>query len=272
MRAFLTVALTAALVSSGWAQAPEYFPLKPGTRKSYQATVNQATSVAGQSAMSLTLYFRNTEEVVGASKAFDKPAVLVRTTRRDSTVGKAIDETKPALRIDNYYQTRPQGVFLLANFTLPSDSTQKSDSARYEPGLQLLKLPPDTAAGWKVGRMKMQGILVDLSARVLGREDVEVPGGSFKNCLKVKSSSDSISGNLQGSTRLAMTVTGGEFSSTSWYAPGVGLVKQEVSTRFEMSSPNLPPGMKAELNFQQHVALSKLESAPPASNKVTKKK
>ena len=54
-----------AIASSVGAQVPEYFPLKPGARKHFQATVNQNTSVGGQSAMSNTAYFRNTEEVIG---------------------------------------------------------------------------------------------------------------------------------------------------------------------------------------------------------------
>jgi hypothetical protein len=120
--------------------------------------------------------------------------------------------------------------------------------------------------------MKMQGILVGLTGQVLGFEDVETPAGAYKNCLKTKSSSTSISGTLQGAARLSMSVTGGEFSSISWYAPGVGLVKQDVNTRFVLSSPNLPPGMSAELTFQQNLALTKVETAPKEEKKATTKK
>lgn len=270
MRRFLGFFLVAAASRAVWAQAPEYFPLKPGTIKQYQATVNQNTSVGGQSAMSVTAYFRNTEEVVGQAKVYDKPAILVRTTRLDSIAGKPIDASHPSMRIENYYQTRPQGVFLLANFNLPADTIHRPDSIRYEPSLQVLKLPADSGDKWAVGAMKMQGVLVGLSAQVAGREDVETPAGSFKDCLKTKSSSTSISGSLSGSARLSMNVTGGDFTATSWYAPGVGLVKQEVSTRFVLSSPKLPPGTTAELTFHQNLVLTKMETAAP--KKETKKK
>ena len=255
-----------------WAQSPEYFPLKPGTIKHFQATINQTTGVAGQTSMTLTVYSRNEEVVVGPSKVHDKPAVLVRTSRRDSVAGRPMGDAKLAYRVESFYQTRPQGVFLLANYNLPSDSAQKPDSARYEPPLQVLKLPADSGANWSVGTMRMQGIAVGLNAQVVGREDVETPAGTFKNCLKTKSNSTSVSGALQGSQRLSMTVTGGDFASTSWYAPGVGLVKQAVSSRFVMSSPNLPPGVTAELNFQQNLVLTKLESAPKEEKKEAKKK
>ena len=262
MRRIMAILFITAMVSTAWIQAQEYFPLKSGNRKHYRATVTQNTSVGGQSAMSNTAYFRNTEEVVGQAKVYDKPAVLVRTTRVDSIPGRPTDESKQAQLIENYYQTRPQGIFLLANFNLPADTGHKPDSTRYEPPLLVLKLPADSGVSWNVGTMKMQGILVALNAQVLGREDVETPAGSFKNCLKTKSSSTSVSGALQGASRLSMDITGGEFSSVSWYAPGVGLVKQDVSTRFAMSSPNLPPGMSAELSFQQNLVLTKTETAP----------
>lgn len=272
MRKFLTFLFFGAAVSSAWGQAPEYFPLNPGTRKHFQATVNQNTSVGGQSTMSVTAYFRNSEEVVGQAKVYDKPAVLVRTTRVDSIPGRPTEESKLSQRIENYYQTRPQGIFLLANFNLPADTGHKPDSTRYEPTLQVLKLPADSGAKWVVGTMKMQGILVGLTGQVLGRENMETPAGSFKNCLKTKSSSTSVSGGIQGASGLAMNVTGGEFSSISWYAPGVGLVKQDVTTRFVLSSPNLPPGMTAELSFQQNLILTKTETAPKGEKKEAKKK
>ncbi|MGH8005369.1 MAG: hypothetical protein ACRECJ_11670 [Limisphaerales bacterium] len=272
MRKLWAMLFIAVTVSAARGQAQEYFPLNPGTRKHFQATVNQNTSVGGQSAMSVTAYFRNTEEVVGQAKVYDKPAILVRTTRLDSIPGRPTAESKLSQLIENYYQARPQGIFLLANFNLPADTGHKPDSTRYEPTLQVLKLPADSGAKWVVGTMKMQGILVGLTGQVLGREDVETPGGSFKNCLKTKSSSTSVSGTLQGASRLSMNVTGGEFSSISWYAPGVGLVKQEVATRFVLSSPNLPPGMSAELSFQQNLALTKVESAPKEEKKTSIKK
>ena len=272
-RKFLIVALSLAAVSTAWGKAPEYFPLKPGTKKLFWATINQNTSLGGQSAMSATHYGRNTEEVVGQSKVYDKPAVLVRTTRQDSIAGRPIKEAEYSYKTENYYQARPQGVFLLANFNLPADTgRQKPDSTRYEPSLQILKVPADSNTSWKIGTMKMQGILVDLSAQVAGIEDVEVPAGSYKNCLKVKSRSSNISGSLQGSLKLTLNVTGGAFSSTSWYAPGVGLVKQEVSTRFVMGSANLPPGMTAELDFQQNLVLTKVETAAREEKIETKKK
>lgn len=273
MRKLLAILLIVGAASAVRAQAPEYFPLKPGTRKHYRATVSQNTSVGGQSTMSNTAYFRNAEEVIGQARVYDKPAILVRTLRLDSIPGRPVGEPKQAQRIENYYQTRPQGVFLLANFNLPADAgRQQPDSTRYEPSLQVLKLPADSGVSWNVGTMKMQGISVALHAQVLGREDVETPAGGFKNCLKTKSNSTSISGALQGASGLAMNITGGEFSSVSWYAPGVGLVKQEVTTRFVMSSPNLPPGMSAELSFQQNLVLTNTESVPKEEKKEVKKK
>jgi hypothetical protein len=172
-------------------------------------------------------------------------------------------------RMESYYQSGPEGILLLANFRIPGDSLQPPESTRFEPPLQVLKVPFDSGSGWRVGTMKMQGVSASPDAKVLGREDVSVPAGSFKNCLKVKSSSSEVGGTLQGMGGMSLNVVGGEFSTTAWYAPGVGLVKQEVHTRFALSSPNIPEGMTAEVSFEQTQLLTKAEGL--ASGKGAKK-
>ncbi len=271
MYRLLAIFLVVLVAPSVWAQKPEYYPLRPGTRKHFQTTINQNTDVAGQSAISFTVHARNTEEVVGTTKVLDKPATLVRTSRRDSVAGRPMGDTTASYYTENYYQTRPQGVFLLASFGVPAEGVQKPDSNYYEPNLQVLKLPIDSAVGWKVGTMKMQGMSIDLEAQVVGLEDVEVPAGSFKNCLKVRSSSTKASGTLKGPALFSMNVAGGSFTSTSWYAPDVGLVKQEVDSRFIITSPDLPPGMTAVLTFKQNMEVTQLEQVLE-EKKTTKKK
>jgi len=57
---------------------------------------------------------------------------------------------------------------------------------------------------------------------------------------------------------VVMQVTGGKLLNTSWYAPGVGLVKQEAMTQFLLAAPNRPE-LKAEIVFNQAQQLTKIE-------------
>lgn len=267
MRRFLGFFGAALLVSTAGAQKPDYFPLKPGLKKYFQATINQSTNIGGKSAGSQTAQSTIEEEIVGPSKALGKETILVRSSRKDSSSGGPLGNVNSSYQTESFYRVGAEGVFLLANFRAASDATQKAETTRFEPPLRLLKLPADSGSSWKVGTMTMQGLSVKPEARIQGREEVSVPAGSFKNCLKIKSGSSDLGGTIDmGGTPL--TVTGGEFTATSWYAPGVGMVKEEVYTRFALSSPQMP-GMTAEVTFEQKRLLTKVEGT--GAGKDTKK-
>ncbi len=74
-------------------------------------------------------------------------------------------------------------------------------------------------------------------------------------------------GVMSGMGGMEFTVSGGELSTTVWYAPGVGVVKEQVYTRLALSSPNLPPGTGLDATFEQTRQLVKIESAPAAKKK-----
>jgi hypothetical protein len=60
-----------------------------------------------------------------------------------------------------------------------------------------------------------------LRARVIGLEKVEVPAGTFENCVRIDGEYDYLSG-----------VQIGRVSDTIWYAPGIGIVKSAWKTEF----------------------------------------
>ena len=58
------------------------------------------------------------------------------------------------------------------------------------------------------------------SGKILGKESVTVPAGTFENCLKVSY----IEKSNMGEESMKEYVT-------AWYAPGIGLVKEESKTK-----------------------------------------
>ena len=60
-----------------------------------------------------------------------------------------------------------------------------------------------------------------LRSRVTGLETVEVPAGVFQNCVRIDGEYDYLSGGMIGRVK-----------DTSWYAPGIGMVKSEWKTEF----------------------------------------
>jgi hypothetical protein len=270
LTAFLTMAVLAAAAR---AQGPEYFPLKAGRKLHYRATVSQSINMGGQPAGGSSGTSNGVEEVVGPSKALGKEAILVRSVRNDSISGGPMGAVVLSYTNEAYYQATAEGVYLLATFRIPGDTIQEAESTKYEQPLQILKLPADSGAGWRVGTTKLRGALVTTDAKVQGREDVTVPAGTFKNCLKVKQTSSDVGGTMAGGMGgMEFSVTGGELSTTAWYASGIGLVKEQVYTRLALSAPNLPPGAGLDATFEQTRQLVKVEGSRTGKETKTSKK
>lgn len=265
LKAFL---MMMALTTAAWAQGPEYFPLKTGRKLHYQTTNSQSISMGGRQVGGSSGVSNGVEEVAGPSRAMGKDAILVRAVKKDSSGGPMGSMTL-SYKTEAYYQVTPGGIFLLGSIRLPDDTSQQAESTRYEQPLMVLKTPPDSGATWKVGTLKMQGVSVSTEAKVMGREDVTVPAGAYKNCLKIKQTSTDVGGSMQGMGGMSVTVTGGEMTVTAWYAPGVGLIKEQVNTRLALSSPAMPPDASAEVSFEQTRLLAKIEGA--GSGKEAKK-
>lgn len=102
-----------------------------------------------------------------------------------------------------------------------------------DPPVLLLKLPAHLGQTWKADTTTTAvapGTKIDVTSKIESVTDrVEVPGGTFENCLRVVSA---------GSTNVQ--AEGGEakilIETKLWYAPGVGVVQIQ---RKESSDPDL---------------------------------
>ncbi len=94
-------------------------------------------------------------------------------------------------------------------------------------GKLLLTLDPTAAADAKIPNASLRMSIATMNfsfhisnGKVLGRESIEVPAGTFADCLKITY--------IMKQTNPMETV---KFYVTEWYAPEVGLVKQEMKDK-----------------------------------------
>ena len=106
----------------------------------------------------------------------------------------------------------------------------KPEKITYDPPLVYWLKGMDVGKGWDVGVIRGGGALEPLSAKVVGKETVTVPAGTFKDCLKVVYISDSGTGTVEV-MGMKFNITSGKSRGIYWIADGVGVVKElEVST------------------------------------------
>jgi len=106
----------------------------------------------------------------------------------------------------------------------------KPDKQTYDPPIFYYKHNCAPGQQWNVGVMRDTDTRIPLIAKVVGKETITVPAGTFKDCLKVAYTSDDISGTVDMWEK-QFTITSGKSRGIYWVADGVGVVKElEVST------------------------------------------
>lgn len=169
-----------------------------------------------------------TTEVIGESKGSDKTIVQMLTIRdvktTNNNTGK--EETTKSYSLETC-RTTPFGLWVDSNWTWDGDDSSVDVGQTF---LEM-KVPCDIGASWVCGRLNYKdGFSIKPKSDVVSREDVDVPAGSFKSCLKVVSTTpDGAEGVLlQDNQRLE--IVSGSMQITSWYYPHIGLVKEITAT------------------------------------------
>jgi hypothetical protein len=101
---------------------------------------------------------------------------------------------------------------------------------RYAEPLPLVQPEMEAGARWRVGSWAVGNLAVDLTATVTGREDVDVPDGSYPAATAVRYEGP-VTGSIDVAGEWAL-IESGRFVRTWWLAPGVGLIKEEVDLTF----------------------------------------
>ncbi|MCX8052481.1 MAG: hypothetical protein N3B12_01620 [Armatimonadetes bacterium] len=165
-------------------------------------------------------------EIVGVDeKASPVVYDYKETTRTWSTKGGEPNSDSSELRI-----TSENGAIRILSTYTDSSDERTPDKQVYDPPLLYYVAEAVAGKSWEVGLMREREVTNPVTARGAGRENVTVPAGTFKDCLKVVYSGDNITGKMEMWGK-PFTVTGGRSRGVYWIAEGVGVVKElEVAT------------------------------------------
>jgi hypothetical protein len=92
--------------------------------------------------------------------------------------------------------------------------------------LRVLKKTVKEGDTWELGTPRQGKLSLPTRVKVAAPEDVTVPAGTFKQCLKVVEEVAEPKGQVEGGG-FVLDVKKGFITTTSWFASGVGLVKEE---------------------------------------------
>lgn len=177
------------------------------------------------SKMSDASFGTSTYEVLAMDKSASPIYEYRESTKTSSSTGGSDSNDQVDLRLAN----DAAGQHVVSSYQT-STSMDKADRQDYDP--HLLYFAGDAAVGkeWTVGSMREENTLIPMTAKVVGKETVTVPAGTFKDCLRVVYSSDAISGTVDVWQK-QFNITSGKSRGVYWVAEGIGVVKElEVAT------------------------------------------
>lgn len=154
-------------------------------------------------------------------------AYLVRTTERYTD--DLPDATEQETVAESLDLVSKQGTFTLAEKSPAQEGGQWHNYDK-----PLFELPVDLAVGkkWAVGISWQDTLRFQDEGRIVSKETIETPAGTFEDCLKVMLIHARVSGTMTIDGGKSLTVTSGKGMCTIWLAPGVGMVRQEELEQF----------------------------------------
>lgn len=218
------IALTLPVVA-----AVEIIPCAVGNKWTYDCYKMFAGDIRYQgksmNKMSDVSFGTATYEVLAMDKSMPPIYEYRETIKTSSSMGGSDSNDQVDLRLLN----DDSGQHVLSSYQT-SDTMQSADRQDYEPSLLYFPKDPSPGREWSVGNMREEKTLIPMTAKVVGKETVTVPAGTFKDCLRVVYTCDSISGTAEVWQK-EFKVTGGKSRGVYWVAEGVGVVKElEVAT------------------------------------------
>jgi len=237
-----------------------WLPSEPGTRWTY-VYARERERVIGEATERETLRGTLVDEVVGPAEVAGRSAVELRSVLRGRAVGAAADILE---RRRLFVAPHPDGLRLLAR-EQPDAGTGEPRRVRFQPPLEVLRTGTEAGEPWPAGVERSGGLETRIRGELVGVQDARTPAGLFEKCLVVRHTG-SVTGELQMLGE-AIDVEEGSLTSTSWYAPGVGLVlAKEESEQVLLTSD----GQRIEIRESVQYTLSShrhpARSAPAAAS------
>jgi hypothetical protein len=214
----LSLALLAAPLLLFAGEVEEFLPIKVGASWTYHISKERTTTLA-EKTVEERITGQSVEGIVKRSDEFTHGAPVYvlsqQITQENHTTGQ-----KSAVSIESHVSTEPDQVLLHGQLIRDAPGIE-TKLTRYEPPTALLKLPVPAPGESFPSVIQSHGMTFDVRPYEQADETLKTPIGEFR-CLRI-SSRGPVTGKLSGT---GSVITTGSVELTTWFARGVGLVKQ----------------------------------------------
>jgi hypothetical protein len=252
----LSLALLAASLLVGTGEVEEFFPIRVGASWTYQISKERTTTLA-ERAVEERITGQSVERVVKPSDEFSYGAPVYilsqHITEENHTTGR-----KSGVTLESHVSVEPHQV-LLHGQVIRGASGMETKLTRFEPPVALLRLPIPAPGEPFPSMMRSHGMTVDSRPYERADEMLKTRVGEFR-CLRI-SSRGPLTGELAGTAPIRITT--GSVEEISWFARGVGLVKQVQLLSMNLELPN---GVKAKSEERKVKELSDFVVPGSSSN------
>jgi hypothetical protein len=252
----LSLALLAASLLVGAGEIEEFFPIRVGASWTYHISKERTTNLA-ERPVEERITGQSVERVVKPSDEFSYGAPVYilsqHITEENRTTGR-----KSVVTLESHVSAEPHQV-LLHGQVIRGASGMETKLTRFEPPVALLRLPIPAPGEPFPSTMRSHGMTVDSRPYEQADETLKTQAGEFR-CLRI-SSHGPLTGELAGTAPIRITT--GSVEETSWFARGVGLVKQVQVLSMNLELPN---GVKAKSEERKVKELSDFVVPGSSSN------
>jgi len=204
--------------------AAKYFPLTKGDKWVYASKSKTHATVNGQDLEIQNTSGTETREITGPSeKVVDPKGVVVQRAVIEEKGKLQGNDGEIKVTITSHLGLQ-EGTVWLYQQTSEGLPGQTADEQKYHPALVLYKAGVKQGDPWDIGTLRQQKLLMPAKGKIVGMEDVKVPAGEFKGCVKMVVEATEPTGQIEGQG-FNFDVKKGRATDTAWYAEGVGLVK-----------------------------------------------
>jgi hypothetical protein len=227
----LILALLAAPLLVSATDVEEYFPIRVGASWTYHMSKERVTTV-GDKIVEERITGKSVERVVKLSDEISYGAP-VYVLSQDVSEENHMTGRKPVVTIESHMSVQAHQVLLHAQL-IRGASRIESELTRFEPPVAMLKLPIPAPGEPFPSVMRSHGLIVDSRPYERAEEALRTSVGELR-CLRI-SSRGPVTGELPGMP--PVRITNGSLEATSWFAKGIGLMKQVQVLNLNLELPN----------------------------------
>lgn len=250
---FLSTALVAGALGAAEVPVAEYLPLVEGRGWRYEID-KVRTFTLGDQAIVHEIDGTSVERVVDRSRDVEYAAPVYVLRQEVDELNLSTGQTVTGT-IESHLSSEPGQVLLHAQ-RVGGAAAGDDELDRLPAPVAVLKLPLPAEGAPYPSRLESRGMTIDARPYEQGVETVETSAGTFADCLRVTSRGP-VSGALPGNP--PTPILDGSVEETSWYAKGVGLVKQVQLLRIKTE---LEDGQQLQLIEKKDKLLLEVLKAP----------